>query len=158
MSGVGSASVLENNKWITSEEDFPTPTVLPRVPLWHILVRPVSVKRVTQGGIVLPDDYIDELGYLQNVARIVKIGELAYKDETFKDLKDLPKVGDFVVIGQHVGTKLYYKGIKMLLIDEKMVLMIINDPKDLDKHYKPEKVEKSLTPELGATISKPKFK
>jgi len=39
------------------------PTVLPHIPGYHILVRPVSVKSQTKGGIILPDSTVNDIAY-----------------------------------------------------------------------------------------------
>ena len=48
------SSALKNDEWITDEE-VADPSPLPKIPGYHILVRPVSVKSATKGGIILPD-------------------------------------------------------------------------------------------------------
>ena len=39
---------LKNDMWI-SQEETPDPDVLPEVPGYHILIRPISVKEKTKG-------------------------------------------------------------------------------------------------------------
>ena len=36
---------IKNDMWITNKEDKDTPDVLPELPGFHVLVRPVSVKK-----------------------------------------------------------------------------------------------------------------
>ena len=54
MQQVGLGGALKNDMWIT-EDDAPDPSPLPTLPGFHVLVRPVTVKSVTKGGILLPD-------------------------------------------------------------------------------------------------------
>ena len=42
---------IKNDMWITEDEDERTPDVLPELPGFHVLVRPVSIKEKTKGGI-----------------------------------------------------------------------------------------------------------
>ena len=37
---------IKNDMWITNEEEEATPDILPELPGFHVLVRPVSVKEV----------------------------------------------------------------------------------------------------------------
>jgi hypothetical protein len=36
---------IKNDMWITEDEDERTPDVLPELPGFHVLVRPVSIKK-----------------------------------------------------------------------------------------------------------------
>ena len=71
---------MKNDMWIT-EDEVKDPTPLPELPGYHILIRPVSIKGVTKGGIVLPDSTRDDMAYLTTVGKVLSIGELAYQDE-----------------------------------------------------------------------------
>ena len=44
---------VKNDKWITDTEEVADPEVLPHLPGYHVLIRPVSVKSKTKGGIIL---------------------------------------------------------------------------------------------------------
>ena len=59
---------VNNNEWIENEEK-PDPEVLPHLPGYHILVRPVSVKSKTKGGLLLPDSVKDDVAYLTTVGK-----------------------------------------------------------------------------------------
>lgn len=126
-------SSLKNDEWITNEE-VADPKVLPEVPGYHILVRPVSVKQTTKGGILLPDSTKQDMAYLTTVGRVVKVGNLAYKDSKF-DSKAWCKEGDYVCYGKHTGDKFLYKGIQFLLIFDDAIKMVVEDAKDLDPTF-----------------------
>ena len=72
---------VKNDKWITDVEEMADPDVLPELPGYHVLIRPVSVKSVTKGGIYIPDSTKDDMSYLTTVGRVVALGELAYLDK-----------------------------------------------------------------------------
>ena len=80
---------IKNDMWITEDEDESTPDVLPELPGFHVLVRPVSIKEKTKRGILLPNSTKDDMSYLTTIGQVIKIGDLAYNDnEKFpKDLK-----------------------------------------------------------------------
>ena len=59
---------------------------------------------------------------------------------TYEDKDKFPNgkwcdVGDYVCYGRHVGQKLYYKGIRLLLLFDDQVMMKVDDPTNLDMTY-----------------------
>jgi co-chaperonin GroES (HSP10) len=127
------SSALKNDEWIT-EENVKDPSPLPEIPGYHILVRPVSVKQATKGGIILPDSTKSDMAYLTTVGRVLKIGNLAYQDSKF-DGKPWCKEGDYVCYGKHTGDKFLYKGVQLLLVFDDSIKMVIEDAKDLDPTF-----------------------
>ena len=127
------SSALKNDEWITDAE-IPDPTPLPKIPGYHILVRPVSVKGKTKGGILLPDSTKSDMAYLTTVGRVLKVGDLAYQDDKFSD-GAWCKEGDYICYGKHSGNKFMYKGVQLLLIFDDDVKMVVEDAKDLDPTF-----------------------
>jgi co-chaperonin GroES (HSP10) len=127
------SSALKNDEWIT-EENVKDPSPLPEIPGYHILVRPVSVKQTTKGGIILPDSTKSDMAYLTTVGRVLKIGNLAYQDSKF-DGKPWCKEGDYVCYGKHTGDKFLYKGVQLLLLFDDAIKMVVKDAKDLDPTF-----------------------
>ena len=62
---------IKNDLWITDEEEVKDPDVLPELPGYHVLIRPVSVKSKTKGGIFIPDSTRDDMSYLTTVGRVI---------------------------------------------------------------------------------------
>ena len=127
------SSALKNDEWIT-EENVKDPSPLPEIPGYHILVRPVSVKQATKGGIILPDSTKSDMAYLTTVGRVLKIGNLAYQDSKF-DGKPWCKEGDYVCYGKHTGDKFLYKGVQLLLLFDDAIKIVVKDAKDLDPTF-----------------------
>ena len=51
---------IKNDQWISGEEEeVKDPTPLPSIPGFNVLIRPVSIKAKTKGGILLPDSTKD---------------------------------------------------------------------------------------------------
>jgi len=123
-----------NDKWITDDE-VSDPDVLPELPGYHILIRPLSVRSETKGGIIMPDSLKDDIQYLTTVGRVAKVGELAYKDKQKFSEGAWCSKGDFVCYGKHTGQKFLYKGIRYLLIYDDQVIMKISDPSEVDPLY-----------------------
>ena len=78
MKAAGAATAAAgNDEWISNKE-APDPEVLPHLPGYHILIRPVAIREKTKGGILLPDKFKDDVKYLTTLGRVLKVGELAY--------------------------------------------------------------------------------
>ena len=125
---------VNNNEWIEDEEKA-DPEVLPNLPGYHILVRPVSVKSKTKGGLLLPDSVKDDVAYLTTVGKVLSVGDLAYKDEDKFPNGKWCDVGDYVCYARHAGQKLYYKGVRLLLLFDDQVMMKVDEPTNLDMTY-----------------------
>ena len=135
MRQVQMGNALKNDEWIDIEDEVSDPTNLPELPGFHVLVRPVSVKSKTKGGIFIPDSTKDDMSYLTTVGKVIALGELAYKDVDKFPNGGWCNVGDYVCYGKHAGTKLYYQNVKLLLLFDDQVIMRVRDPKDLDPTF-----------------------
>ena len=135
MRSVAMEKAIKNDQWISNEEDLPDPKDLPHLPGYNLLIRPVSVKGVTKGGLLLPDSTKDDMAYLTTVGRVVALGELAYLDQDKFPKGPWCKVGDYVCYGKHSGTKLFYKGIRLLILFDDQIMMKVDNSKDLDPTF-----------------------
>tara|TARA_R110002020_G_scaffold233742_1_gene445629 strand:- start:494 stop:922 length:429 start_codon:yes stop_codon:yes gene_type:complete len=126
---------LKNDEWIDIEDELSTPLSLPELPGFHVLVRPVSVKSKTKGGIFIPDSTRDDLNYLTTVGKVIALGDLAYKDLDKFPLGPWCQVGNYICYGKHAGTKLFYQNVRLLLLFDDQVIMRVGDPKDLDPTF-----------------------
>ena len=126
---------VKNDLWITDPEEVADPEVLPKIPGFHVLIRPVSVKRQTKGGILLPDSTKEDMSYLTTVGKVIVLGDLAYMDKDKFPAGAWCNVGDYVCYGKHTGTKLLYKGVRFILLFDDQITMKVGDPKDLDPTF-----------------------
>ena len=126
---------IKNDMWITNEEDEATPDVLPELPGFHVLVRPVSVKETTKGGIIIPNSTREDMSYLTTVGKVIKIGSLAYNDTDKFPKGPWCKEGDYICYAKHAGQKIQYKEVKMILLYDDQVIMKVEDPKYLDPTF-----------------------
>ena len=126
---------IKNDMWITNEEEEATPDVLPELPGFHVLVRPVSVKEKTKGGILLPNSTKEDMSYLTTVGKVIKIGSLAYNDTDKFPKGPWCKEGDYICYAKHAGQKIQYKEVKMILLYDDQVIMKVQDPKFLDPTF-----------------------
>ena len=92
-------------------------------------------EKTTKGGILLPDSTREDISYLTTVGRVLKLGELAYQDPDKFPNGAWCKKNDYIAYGKHVGQKLFYKGVRLLLLFDDQVIMKVEDPTDLDPTF-----------------------
>ena len=102
---------------------------------FHVLVRPVSVKEKTKGGIIIPNSTKEDMSYLTTIGKVIKVGELAYNDTDKFSKGPWCTLGDYVCYAKHAGQKIQYKNVKMLLLYDDQVIMKVQDPKYLDPTF-----------------------
>ena len=127
-------NAIMNDDWIT-ETNIPDPNPLPVLPGYHVLVRPVAIRKATKGGILLPDKFKDDVKYLTTVGKVLAVGDTAYLDKDKFPNGRWCEVGDTVAYGRHVGHKIMYKGVNLILLFDDQIIMKITDPEDLDMAY-----------------------
>ena len=120
-----------NDEWITDAE-IPDPDVLPKLPGYHILVRPVSIKGQTKGGILLPDSTKSDMAYLTTVGRVLVIGNLAYQDKKFNDMPWC-KEGDYVMFRANSGTRFKIGGAEFRLMNDDSIEAVVPDPRGVTR-------------------------
>jgi len=127
--------------YVSEEERVLDPTMLDKSLLermpepsgWRLLVLPYKGKGVTEAGIHLLESTIDKENLATSVCYVVKVGPLAYKDESkFNGLPWCNK-GDWVLIGR-------YAGARFALEDDKEV-RIINDDEVIGTILKPDDIK-----------------
>ena len=134
MQNIKYGNAVKNDDWIT-ENNVPDPDPLPELPGYHVLIRPVSIRKETKGGILLPDQFMEDVKYLTTVGRVLAIGESAYQDKNKFPNGAWCSVGDYVSYGRHVGHKFIYKGIRLILVFDDQIIMKVESPETLDIMY-----------------------
>lgn len=128
-------AAISNDQWITAE-DVPDPSPLPRIPGVGILVRPVPVRRKSAGGILIPESVRAERDYLNTVGKVLALGELAFKDEDIYRTGPWVKPGDYVVYTKYAGSKLWWKGVQLLIIKAGAIELVVDKPEDIDSNFR----------------------
>lgn len=126
---------IGNDQW-TTDDEVGDPTPLPRIPGIGILIRPVPIRRRSAGGIYIPDTVRADRDYLNTVGRVLALGELAYKDEDIYRNGPWVKPGDYVVYAKFAGQKLYWKGVKLLIVKSSAIELVVDKPEYLDANFK----------------------
>lgn len=132
-------SRVDGNKaqWVTPDV-YPDPDPLPTIPNWTILIRPVEPPKKI-GSIIIVDSMQEDLAYLNNIGKVLKVGDLAYFDPDVKSSqspgfpygkfrKPWCKVGDYVVWGKHQGAKVMVQNVALVLLNDDLVLFTTDDP------------------------------
>jgi co-chaperonin GroES (HSP10) len=101
---------------------------------WNLLLQPVKIADTTKSGIILPDKFKDDISYLNNVCRVLKVGSLAYTQEMFKG-EHWCKEGDFVLIPRNTGQKLLLKGVPVIIIGCDKVIASVTTPEVVDPKF-----------------------
>jgi co-chaperonin GroES (HSP10) len=136
MQAVAMEKSIDNSDWVTDENEVKIDmNSLPELPGFHVLVQPVSIKKKTKGGIILPDKVKDDIAYLTTVGKVLKLGDLAYKDTEKFPNGQWCKSGDYVCYGKFSGQKFVYKGLKLLLLFDDQIIMKVSEPALLDPTY-----------------------
>jgi co-chaperonin GroES (HSP10) len=126
-----SSKARSNAQWF-SNGDVPDPEPLPRVPGYKILVRPAAPpEKTSKGGIILPDETREVQGFTRAVGRVLAVGDAAYQDQEKTPGKPWCSVGDFVIYGRHVGMKLIYDKVYLIVLNEDEVQLVTDDPSKL---------------------------
>ena len=128
-------AAIPNDQWLT-EDEVPDPSPLPRIPGVGILVRPVPIRRKSAGGILLPDTFRQDREYLNTVGRVLSLGELAFIDEDIYRKGPWVKPGDYIVYSKFAGQKIFWKGVKLLIVKAAAIELVVDKPEYLDANFK----------------------
>ena len=126
---------IPNSDWVSDEEIEIKKEDSPELPGYHVLVKPVSIKQKTKGGIILPDSTKDDIAYLTTVGKDLKLGKLAYDDKAKFPFGSWCDEGDYVAYGKLIGQKFVYKGVKLLLLFDDQIIMKVDNPSSLDPTF-----------------------
>lgn len=124
------------NSLFWTDPSKPDPDPLPEVTMFNILVRPYPnlEQGKTKGGVLLPDQTLEDLDFARAVARVVAIGPLCFRREDFLiDGKVVPwcQVGDWVLFNKFVGDKIVYDGVRFLLVHDDQIRLVLDDPRKI---------------------------
>lgn len=116
-----------------SEDSDPDPKPLPKVCGYNLIVKPLGVKEKI-GSILLPDSVKDDVKSLTNVARVLAVGDEAYKGDRYTSGEPWCKPGDYIVFQKFRGVKILYKNVPLTLIADDEVLMVIDNPTEVNSN------------------------
>lgn len=106
---------------------------LPQPTGWRILVMPYQGKAKTDGGLFIPDQVREREALATVVAYVMRLGPLAYKDESKFGPSAEPwcKEGQWVCIGRYAGSRFRIDGGEVRIINDDEVIATILEPDDI---------------------------
>jgi co-chaperonin GroES (HSP10) len=108
--------------------------VLDRIPTptgWRIAILPYRGAEKTKGGIVLAEETQRKSNLATVCGYVLKVGSLAYADESKFPTGAWCKEGDWIIFGRYAGARIPIDGGEIRLINDDEVLGVVNDPEDV---------------------------
>jgi chaperonin GroES len=106
-------------------ERMPSPTG------WRILILPYRGKDKTAGGIFLPDEVQEKSQISTQLGYVLKVGPLAYKDESKFPNGPWCQEKQWVVFARYAGSRFQIDGGEVRILNDDEVLATILDPEDI---------------------------
>jgi len=104
---------------------IPTPTG------WRIAILPYRGAEKTKGGIVLSEETQRKTQLSTVCGYVLKVGSLAYADESKFLTGPWCKEGDWIIFGRYAGARIPIDGGEIRLINDDEVLGVVRDPEDI---------------------------
>ena len=111
-------------------------SVLDRIPTptgWRIAILPYRGPEKTKGGIVLSDETQRRTQLATICGYVLKLGDLAYKDDAKFPTGPWCKEGDFVLVRTYSGTRFKIFGKEFRLLNDDQVDAVVQDPRGLTR-------------------------
>lgn len=107
------------------KDRIPTPTG------WRIAVLPYRGAEKTKGGIILAEETQKRTQLATVCGYVLKVGPLAYYDESKFPNGAWCKQGDWIIFGRYAGARIAIDGGEIRLLNDDEVLGVVNDPEDI---------------------------
>lgn len=121
----------ENGKLTPESIDESVIDRIPRPTGWRIVLLPYRGAQKTKGGIVLADQTVERNQLTTVCAYVLRVGDLAYKDESKFPNGPWCKEGDWVIFGRYAGARIGIDGGEIRILNDDEILAVINDPEDI---------------------------
>jgi co-chaperonin GroES (HSP10) len=112
-------SIDTDDKWLGENID---PAKIPVPERFQLAVKQVGLRKQSAGGILLPDQVVDNQKWLQGVGVVVAKGPAVYRGKKFEDMglhpNDAPKVGDLVMFEARAPRRAEVDGETILYIPD----------------------------------------
>jgi|TARA_R110002020_G_scaffold394985_2_gene605085 co-chaperonin GroES (HSP10) len=107
---------------------------LPSPSGWRLLILPYRGKGKTEAGIYLPDQVVERESVATVCGYVLKVGPLAYKDETKFPSGPWCKEKDWVIFGRYAGARFKIDGGDIRILNDDEIIAVVQDPEDI-LHY-----------------------
>jgi len=130
----GLSSIYEDRKEKVLNPDAIGKSLLERLPTptgWRILILPYRGKGKTEGGVILPDQAVEEQSVSTQVGYVLKVGPLAYQDPEKFPTGPWCAEKDWVMFARYAGSRFKIDGGEVRLLNDDEVLAKILEPEDI---------------------------
>lgn len=130
----GLSSIYKDRKEKVLNPDAIGKSLLERLPTptgWRILILPYRGKGKTEGGVILPDQAVEEQTVSTQVGYVLKVGPLAYQDPEKFSTGPWCAEKDWVMFARYAGSRFKIDGGEVRLLNDDEVLAKILEPEDI---------------------------
>jgi chaperonin GroES len=105
---------------------------MPQPTGWRILILPYQGKKLSTGGIIIPEEVREKEAVGTVCGYVLKVGPLAYQDyNRFGTSGGWCKDGDWVIFGRYAGSRFKIEGGEVRILNDDEILARINNPDDI---------------------------
>jgi len=108
--------------------------VMDRIPNptgWRIAILPYRGAEKSKGGIVLAEETQKRTQLATTCGYVLKMGDLAYSDESKFPHGPWCKEGDWIIFGRYAGSRISIDGGEIRILNDDEIIGILNDPSDI---------------------------
>ena len=105
--------------------------MIPQPTGWRLALLPFRSAGTSKGGIVLTKETTERTQLATNVGYVLKLGPLAYSDESKFPNGAWCKAGDWVVFGRYAGSRIQIEGGEIRFLNDDEILGIVSDPESI---------------------------
>ena len=109
-------------------------SILDRIPTptgWRLAILPYRGPEKTKGGIVLAEETQKRTQLATTCGYVLRLGDLAYKDDSKFPTGPWCKEGDWIVFGRYAGSRISIDGGEIRILNDDEIIGRINDPSDI---------------------------
>ena len=104
---------------------------LPNPVGWRMVLFPLKLKEKTKGGLLLTDETVEQSQITTNICKVLKMGDLCYKDDSKFPTGPWCEEGDWVLITRYAGSRIRIDGGELRIINDDEILAKVDDPRDI---------------------------
>ena len=104
---------------------IPTPTG------WRLAILPYRGAQKTKGGIILAEETQKRTQLATTVGYVLKMGDLAYMDESKFPNGPWCKEGDLIIFGRYAGSRISIDGGEIRILNDDEIIGVVNNPEDI---------------------------
>lgn len=121
----------ENGRFEPAELEDVVKSRIPTPTGWRIAILPYRGAEKSKGGIVLAEETQKRTQLATVCGYVLKVGTLAYMDETKFPTGSWCKEGDWVIFGRYAGSRIGIDGGEIRILNDDEIIGRVNDPEDI---------------------------